>query len=278
MPNSKETFFWRLTNLIQAIYRLLIELTNRRSTSILLAKLTKSKWSRFVVPSFSRVYKINLDEAEKSIDEYGNLHEFFTRKLKKNSRLIDQDPLSVISPVDAMLEDQGAISKDCSFRVKGKDYTISEMLGDVKTAQKYMNGTFMIFYLSPSDYHRIHSPISGNVIKRWSIGSKSYPVNKYGLKYGKQPLSKNYRTITEIENNGSSMAMVKVGAMFINSIEVIDEGDELIKGNEMAFFSFGSTVVLLFEQGAFVPALSSDSPLKVTVGDCIGYFTNGMGR
>ncbi len=43
----------------------------------------------------------------------------------------------------------------------------------------------MILYLSPSHYHRIHSPVTGKVVEQWTLGTKSYPVNKYGLKYGK---------------------------------------------------------------------------------------------
>jgi len=256
--------------LFQTIYRLFIELTNRKTTSLLLAKFARSKMSRFLIPSFSRVYKINQLEMEKPIHHYQSLHEFFTRKLKPDARKISQDPLSVISPVDATIEDLGEISLDHSITVKGKKYSVSEMLGGEPEAQKYINGTYIIFYLSPSNYHRIHSPISGKVIGKRTIGTKSYPVNKYGIKYGKRPLSKNYRIITEMYYNGVSMAMVKVGAMFINSIEILHSHDEVEKGSEIAYFSFGSTVVLLFEPGTFTPGLKS-LPCTICVGECIGY-------
>lgn len=68
------------------------------------------------------------------------------------------------------------------------------------------------------------------------------------MKYGKEPLAKNYRTITELKNEAGSLAMVKVGAMFINSIVITDESDELEKGQEFSYFSFGSTVVLLLKK------------------------------
>ena len=45
------------------------------------------------------------------------------------------------------------------------------------------------------------------------------------------------------------MVIVKVGAMFINSIEMVNEGYQIRERPEMAYFSFGSTVVLLFEEG-----------------------------
>ena len=36
--------------------------------------------------------------------------------------------------------------------------------------------------------------------------------------------------------NDVSMVIVKVGAMFINSIEIVDEGDVWKKGNEIGLF------------------------------------------
>jgi phosphatidylserine decarboxylase len=257
--------------LIQLLYRLLIELTNRKTTSYLIASFTRSKISRFLIPSFSKVYQIDHTEMEKSIKEYKSLHEFFTRKLKIDARSIISEPLAVASPVDAELQDIGTISANYTFLVKGKNYSLSEMLGGTEIANKYLNGTFLIFYLSPSNYHRIHSPISGKIINRREIGSASYPLNTYGLRYGKKPLSSNYRMITEIDNNGASIAMVKVGAMFINSIELLNTGMEVNKGDEMAYFSFGSTVVLLFEAGTFEPTIANHVITQVRVGECIGY-------
>ena len=204
--------------MIDGIYRLMIDLLNRKSFSQLLAIFSKSRISRFLIPIYSKVYQLNLLEMEKPLKEYKTIHDLFTRKLQKGARLIDENPLSVISPVDAILQEYGIIDDHHCIKVKGKDYFITEMLGGTEKVQKYRNGTYMIFYLSPSHYHRIHSPVSGRISNQWSIGTKSYPVNHFGLKYGKRPLAKNYRMITELEYNEGTVAVVKVGAMYINSI------------------------------------------------------------
>jgi phosphatidylserine decarboxylase len=256
--------------MIQGLYRLMIELTNGKWTSSLLRRFARSHVSRFVVPSFARIYQLNVDEMEKSVPEYPTLHDLFVRTLKNESRVIDRSEDSVVSPVDAVIEDIGPIKETSEILVKGKTYSIEEMLGDQEVLSKYLNGTYMILYLSPSHYHRIHSPVDGTVTKQWTLGAKSYPVNKLGLKYGVRTLAKNYRVITEVKTSFGHVAIVKVGAMFVNSIETTHKGSELEKGGEMAYFSFGSTVVLLFEKNTFQVEASIQTPKDIKVGEKIG--------
>lgn len=258
--------------MIEPFYRLFIELTNGRWTSALLKRFSRSSASRFVIPSFAKLYHLNQEEMEKKLGDFPTLHDLFIRKLKEGMREIHQDDDSVTSPVDGVLEDIGTISENSEMIVKGKNYSVSEMLGDPSVLAKYVQGTYMILYLSPSHYHRIHSPVSGIVQKRWVLGNKSYPVNKWGLKYGKRTLSKNYRLITEMKTDFGYTAVVKVGAMFVNSIEISHVGNSLKKGEEMAYFSFGSTVILLFEKGIFQPNAALQTPAELKVGEKIGSF------
>ena len=45
-------------------------------------------------------------------------------------------------------------------------------------------------------------------------------------------------------------AFIKVGATFVNSIELTNTTTQWEKGEEVGYFAFGSTVVMLFEQDA----------------------------
>lgn len=256
--------------MLQGLYRLMIELTNGKWTSSMLRRFARSRASRFVVPSFAKIYQLNEAEMEKRVTDYPTLHDLFVRTLKQGARVIDKNEDSVVSPVDAVIEDIGPIKETSEIVVKGKTYSIEEMLGDPAVLTKYLNGTYMILYLSPSHYHRIHSPINGTVTKQWTLGAKSYPVNKLGLKYGVRTLAKNYRVITEVKTNYGHAAIVKVGAMFVNSIETTHKGSTLEKGGEMAYFSFGSTVVLLFEKDTFQVEANIQTPKDIKVGEKIG--------
>ncbi|MFJ8527964.1 phosphatidylserine decarboxylase [Bacillus sp. NPDC094106] len=247
------------------LYRLMIELTNGRFTSYMLRKFAQSRLSSMIIPSYAKVFQLNQDEMEKDLKEYRTLHELFTRKLKEGKRTIDAEPLNIVSPVDGVFADSGPIEETKTFDIKGKRYSIVDMLGNEERAKRYAGGTYMVIYLSPSHYHRIHSPLSGSVTERFVLGRKSYPVNAVGMKYGKEPLSKNYRSVTEVDSEGQHMALVKVGAMFVNSIELLHERNTVQKGEEMAYFTFGSTVVLLFEKGMIetVSTLMSGQELRV---------------
>ncbi|WP_421380009.1 phosphatidylserine decarboxylase [Bacillus salacetis] len=251
-------------------YRLCIELTNKKWTSFLLHRFVQSGLSARFIPSYIKAYNINIQEIEKEAAAYPNLHSFFIRNLKEGVRQAEGEADVVISPVDGMMAETGMVSESLNMRVKGKDYSIEEMLGSKEKAKEYEGGQYMILYLSPADYHRIHSPLSATVLDRWELGRHSYPVNEAGLKLGVRTLSKNFRSITEVSHTSGKMCLVKVGAMFVNSIEYTKKGIDWKKGEEIGYFTFGSTVILLFEKGQFHIDETIIVPGKVRMGQRIG--------
>lgn len=252
--------------ILQLLYRSLIELSNHAILSKAIQKFTKSKLSSFFIRSYVRVYKINQEEMEFDLQHYQTLEQLFVRKLKYGVRPINREKDSVVSPVDGIIVEFGTITPEKEIVVKGKRYSIQEMFGKMNGVEKYIDGIFLVIYLSPSHYHRIHSPVSGKIIKSWTLGLKSYPVNKFGMAYGKAPLSKNYRKMTEImTDHNRCITIAKIGAMYINSIHTTNKSNVVTKGEEIAYFSFGSTVILLFEKNTFEinPIIFSSQHIKV---------------
>ena len=245
------------------LYQRSIELTNGAFTSNLISQFAQSKNSRRFIPGYIKAYQILTDDVEKPIDSFPTLHDFFVRKLSAGSRPIA--PAPVVSPVDGKIEIAGDLQEDVRFLVKGQRYSLADLLGDEALADRYQDGKYAVLYLSPADYHRIHSPADGKVNRQYVLGKKSYPVNAAGLKYGKEPLSGNYRMVTELETAFGNMLVVKVGAMFVNSIKLTETGSEWEKGHEVGYFSFGSTVVLFFEANSieFVEDMSNGNRVKV---------------
>lgn len=256
--------------LLKRIFKLFVELSGNKVFSAILVKTTTSKWSKYIIPLFVKVYKIDKDEMELHVSDYESLHLLFTRKLKSGSRRIASESNCLISPVDGMIRDFGRINDSSRFPVKNTEIDLTEMLGSDEKAQKYKNGHYIIFYLSPQNYHRIHSPIKGNILSSWTLGGVSYPVNDWGLKYGKRPLSTNFRLITEMESNYKDVAIVKVGALNVNSIHLTNETNTLQYGDELAYFSFGSTVILLIENENFSFSSHLKEETAIKYGEQIG--------
>lgn len=253
------------------IYQSLIELTNNKKTSLLVQKAVESPVSRKWINGYIRTFSIETNGLLKDKKEFTSLQDFFIRQYDRTSQLPELPIDTVISPVDAKVESMGAILDQGTFQVKGQAYSIERLIDNEKYASKFKNGYYFVLYLSPADYHRIHAPVSGEVVDQFTRGGNSYPVNQLGLKYGKQPLSDNYRVTSIIESNSRQLAVVKVGAMFVNAIHVTETSGNWERGQEVAYFGFGSTVVLLFEKDSFTPSENVALGGKIRVGEPLGY-------
>jgi len=254
-------------------FRLLTELSSRKWVSQLTGAFAKSRLSRHFIPKFAQTYGIQVEDAEKHIKEYISLNDFFTRRLKPGLRPIHEDLTRVVSPVDAMITGIGEIKDGLIVNVKGQDYTIDELLNRSPRTVNYKNGFYFVLYLSPTDYHRIHSPITGEVLEKEHVPGKVYPVNDFGLRYMRRVLSRNERLITFIQHESGEVAVVKVGALNVSSIQYVKPlPNHLERGQELAYFEFGSTVVLLFEDGMFAPRHDLLLGSKVKMGEELGSF------
>lgn len=253
------------------LLRSMTELTSRKWISRITGAFAQSRGSRIFIKTFAKSYGIASHEAEKPIEQYRTLNEFFTRRLKIGTRPVDQGASVLVSPVDALITSCGLIKDGTIVNVKGQDYSISELLNDTEQSKTFVNGYYYVLYLSPTDYHRIHIPVDGTIVGSVHLPGKVYPVNHFGLTHMKTVLSRNERLITYIKSNSKMVAAVKVGAMNVSSIRYVDESMKLVsRGDELAYFAFGSTVVLLTETDAFVPDKNITVNSKVMMGQKLG--------
>ncbi|WP_308640115.1 archaetidylserine decarboxylase [Paenibacillus silvisoli] len=253
------------------LLRSMTELSSRKWISRMTGRFAQSPASRRLIPRFARMYGISIEEAEKQLQDYSTLNEFFTRRLKPGARTIDTDPSALVSPVDALITGCGPIEQGTILNVKGQDYTIEELLNRSPRTENYKNGYYMVLYLSPTDYHRIHTPVTGSIVEREHVPGKVYPVNEFGLRHMRRVLSRNERLITYMRHAGAETAVVKVGAMNVSSIKyVLPLKEKMEKGEDLAYFEFGSTVVLLTEDDSFFPRPDLKTGLKVRMGEKLG--------
>lgn len=207
---------------------------------------------------FVKRYGVMLSEAKVTdIDAYKNFNAFFTRELKAGIRPIGK---GLVSPVDGRLSQSGAIEKGLLIQAKGKKYSLNALLGNTK---KFQN--FATLYLSPSDYHRIHAPLDGQLLKMDYISGDLFSVNAKTADSVDNLFARNERVICYFD----SYTLILVGAIFVGSMQTVwhglitpcrkkrfgidyqNQNIHLKKGDELGRFNMGSTVILLSNTHSF---------------------------
>jgi phosphatidylserine decarboxylase len=220
---------------------------------------------RGIVAAYSKAYGVAAEEACPSGLPYTSFDAFFTRKLREGARVIEGDERTLVAPADGKIVDLGSADLHGSLQVKGKPYTLEELIGDAGWARELAGGGFCVVYLSPRDYHRVHSPISGKIVRVRAIDGDRYPVNAIGEEHVPQLFVKNRRVVVEVQSPVfGRCAVVLVGAMIVGRMTVvgIDQPDvqgehrpsppiELARGDELGRFHLGSTVVLAIPKDRF---------------------------
>ena len=193
------------------------------------------------IPAFIKEHNIDMSDFEDR--EYKSFTDFFTRKIRYGKRPVDMTPGALISPADSKLLVY-EIEKDTSMRIKGRTYTVDEILADAENAKEFAGGYALVFRLTVDDYHRFCYPDKGCLISKHFIKGKLHTVS---------PVSKNHKIYMEntrlvnllkTEKFGT-IAYIEVGAMLIGRI--VDNGTDVFeKGQEKGYFEpGGSTVILL---------------------------------
>ena len=220
---------------------------------------------RGAIHAYCLAYNVDLSECEVPESGFETFDAFFTRRLKPGMRPLDPDPDAVLCPSDGRLEDAGVIEVGSMLRIKGRSYSVAELLDDRLTSSVYAGGQFAVIYLSPRDYHRVHAPVSGPVRLLRHVDGTLFPVNAIGLQHIPRLFARNERVVIEQESPvHGPITSVMVGAIGVGRISVsFDEevvtndgrdcrevtyeqgrGPHLASADELGVFHLGSTVIV----------------------------------
>jgi phosphatidylserine decarboxylase len=218
-----------------------------------------------IIRWFIKKYGVNMAEAvNPDISSYASFNDFFTRPLKPNAR-----PLAAtefVCPVDGAISQFGAIQADQIFQAKGHYFSTTTLVGgDPVLAAQFTNGSFANIYLSPKDYHRIHMPCDGRLLRMIYVPGDLYSVNPATARGIPGLFARNERVVCVFDTPHGPMVLTLVGATIVGSMATVwhgivnpprtgkvrewdytDQSITLKQGEEMGRFLLGSTVVLLF--------------------------------
>jgi phosphatidylserine decarboxylase len=221
-----------------------------------------------IIRWYCRKYGVLVDEIDEPEKGFFSLESFFTRRVKQGTHRIDADPLTIVSPVDARVDQFGDITGTRIMQAKNIDYLVSELLPS-SIHHAFLDGKFITLYLSPGDYHRIHAPVDGAVMSGLHIPGKLFPVQEFMVNGYQGLFSKNERVITYLQTDSGICAVCKIGAMNVGRISVtyadITSNKSMFrkrqevsfserfrpymkKGDHLGTFHLGSTVIILFQK------------------------------
>ncbi|KAK6456957.1 phosphatidylserine decarboxylase-domain-containing protein [Scheffersomyces xylosifermentans] len=254
---------------IRLLYKGLDKAKTRR-IRILLKKLSVKQGIKFDSPhskgdidSFIKFHKLDMSDClEPDPSKYPTFNEFFYRKLKPGARPVESPESSkiVVSPADCRCAAFSDIDSATQLWIKGRNFTIAKLFNgnfnnyensDLYKAEKCSIG---IFRLAPQDYHRFHSPVDGTIQNIKHIDGEYYTVNPMAIRSELDVFGENVRAIIPIKTEHfGTVIMVAVGAMMVGSIVLTKgENDTVKRGDEIGYFKFGgSTILLLFEKRFF---------------------------
>lgn len=225
---------------------------------------------RWLQKGFVATQGVDMAEAEKPLEQYPSLDALFVRRLRANSRPIAMEEHSCVSPVDGLIGACGTIAEETLLQLKGRTYTLTSLLADAQDAERFRDGSYCTLYLAPKHYHRIHIPLQGWIQETMLVPGTLWPVFPAALAKIDGLFARNERLITYVDTTRyGRIAVIAVGATMVGCITAAydpsicsNRPEQRVprrfryakpigkdRGDELATFHLGSTVVVLFEAG-----------------------------
>lgn len=174
---------------------------------------------------------------------------------------------AIVAPCDGVLAARGTAVDGALVQAKGRHYQLEDLVADVELAGELRGGDYATIYLSPRDYHRVHTPIDAHLVRYDYIPGALWPVNPLIASRRDRLLVRNERVVITLDaGHFGKVAVVMVGASGVGNIKLehadessnwraagerrrIEVGVDVARGDELGAFRLGSTVVMVFRPG-----------------------------
>ena len=244
--------------------------------------------SRMLMNWYIKHYGVNTVEMVGTKEDYASLSQFFVRPLLEGARPVCADLDALVSPSDGRAVAFGQVLNNSIRLPDGQELSV-EMLS--QHADKFSGGSYLIIYLAPPDYHRVHSPVKGTITGYNYLPGHLWPVFPVAVRDVRDLFGRNERLLIHFQSEkAGSIGLIMVGAYGVGRIEttfsdLLTNGGELAqeqefsdlepvsKGQELGRFNMGSTVILFFEKGRITWSL--DENQRVLMGQEIAKLTSG---
>ena len=206
-------------------------------------------------------------------NRWKTFNEFFARHLiSPDVRPIAETEL--VAPADSKpqgiwkIDEKGDIIQPEGVLIKSRQFNrVSDLLGpDSSYGDAFAGGTLTHTFLDVNDYHRYHFPVSGTVVEMNKIPAMDAAggITVWDEESGRYVLESQVIGWQAIETRDSIVldtdyglvAIIPVGMSQVSSCnfaEGLSVGDKVEKGDELGYFLFGgSDIVMIFQDGVDV--------------------------
>ncbi len=198
---------------------------------------------------------------------FASWNDFFTRRFKEGERPVasPDDEKVIVSACEATpYSITTNVKRQDRFWIKSQPYSLDDMLANDDSVDQFVGGTVYQAFLSATNYHRWHSPVTGTIVRAFNLEGTYYSeADSEGADAVEPTNSQSYlahvaaRAIILIEADDpviGLVAFVPVGMSEVSSCMIhpsITPGYRVAKGEELGYFQFGgSTHCLVFRPGA----------------------------
>lgn len=246
----------------------------RRRCARLMGWVARTRASRALTRWFVRAYDVDLGEAEGTLDDYPSLDALFTRALRPGSRPVADASDAVVSPVDGRVAAVGRTTAGRIALTPHQELDLASLLGQPVDAELDV----LVLYLSPHDYHRVHVPREGELVRwRYTPGTL-WPVFPAAVRRVRGLFSRNERLAVTVETDRGPLEVVLVGAFGVGRITLEacpvvanaggagGEGPLAVsvgRGDHLGTFHLGSTVILAAPVGAWTWGVAPGATVRV---------------
>ncbi|PHH59968.1 hypothetical protein CDD81_2327 [Ophiocordyceps australis] len=225
--------------------------------------------------TFCRRQDYHMEDYIEPPEGWSSFNHFFARHIKPEARPIHgmADDTIVVSPADSCFAGSWPVDKDGYIELKHARWNVRTLLRGSKYQNDFDGGVFTHSFLNVNDYHRLHAPVAGKVLETMKMAGEVYlevtvkdKKNVYtnvhvgsvpgelGVLDGEDHQWFQMRGLLILDSPIGLVAVIAVGMAQIASVMITaQEGRQLHKGEEICYFQFGgSDVVLVFQKNSNV--------------------------
>ena len=136
----------------------------------------------------------------------------------------------------------------------------------------------MIIYLSPQDYHRVHSHKEGVLSQARYLPGRLWPVFPAATRKISSLFDKNERLVFELKNETDKEIIAMIGAFGVGRMgsafldiesnlhhpqQDFGLDNSIARGEEIGYFALGSTVILLWQHRDIQWCVQEGEPIRL---------------